>query len=77
MISISSVDKAFDAINEIDEAIEKCDVKRVMKKIKQAAIYGDQAFYEAGEEVWKREAILEKISEQIDRFNKECTCHKV
>ena len=77
MVSISSVDKAFNAINEIDKGIEKCDVKHVMRNIKKAAIYGDQVFYEAGEDPEKRLAIHEKVSEQINRFNTECMCHKV
>ena len=77
MVSISSIDKAFDEIRLIDKGIEKCDAKYVMRHIKKATIYGDQTYYEAGEDPEKRLAIHEKIGRQINRFDEECMCHKV
>ena len=77
MVSINSVEKAFDAIKKIESGIDKCDVKYTMINIRKAEEYAGKMHYEAGEEVFKTLAVREKIDELINKFNTECICHKV
>jgi len=73
----SSTDKAFDAIKEIDLAIDSCDARSAMLNIRKAEEFAGKMHYEAGEEAFKTLAVREKIIETIHKFDTECLCHKV
>ena len=77
MVSTSSIDKAFDAIEEIKVGISKCDVKHTMRNIKKSMLYNDKAYYEAGEDPEHTIAVREKITELIEKFDNDCICHRV
>lgn len=77
MVSIYSINKAFEAMEEMKVGISKCDVKHTMRNATKAMLYGDMAYYEAGEDPEKTVAIRERIDQLIDEFDNECVCHRV